>query len=330
MKLNPSILCLSAALLVSAGTLAADQDVITKSFTSKPGGKLVMNVDRGSIKITTGSSDAVNVKVVRELKRGSNSKAREIYQKHKIEMTQEGDNVKILVERPKGNLGLGIFGQNPFNGLHVEYTISVPSEYNLEVRTAGGNINVADLKGEVHAHTSGGNVELGKINGAIDAHTSGGNISLQGSKGPATLRTSGGDLRLHEIDGDLTARTSGGSISVERVRGSVRAETSGGNIRVREAHGPIYAHTSGGNVSAQLMAAPAANCALKTSGGNVAITLPQKSAVDINARTSGGSIRSDFPGEMNKQRTRLVAQINGGGPDVLLETSGGDVEIRGQ
>ena len=67
---------------------------------------------------------------------------------------------------------------------------------------------------------------------------------------------------------------------------------------------------------------------MKTSGGNVAVTLNEAIAVDVNARTSGGSIRSDFAGEMNKQRTKLVAQVNGGGPDLVLETSGGDVEIR--
>ena len=102
----------------------------------------------------------------------------------------------------------------------------------------------------------------------------------------------------------------------------------GGNIRVNAAFGPVSARTSGGNVSARLNEQPKGECALKTSGGNVSVTLAQNLAVDLNAQNSGGSIHSDFPGDINKQKTRLVAQSNGGGPGLVLQTSGGNVDIR--
>ena len=45
--------------LVAAGAVAAhaDQDIITKSFPVKAGGKLILKVDRGSVHITTTDSD---------------------------------------------------------------------------------------------------------------------------------------------------------------------------------------------------------------------------------------------------------------------------------
>lgn len=286
-----------------------------------------MNVDRGSIKINTSNTDKVQVSVMRELRRGSDSKAKEVYASHKVDISQVGNDVVVKAERPRS--GGGFFGWNDiFNQLKVEYTISIPSEFNLNIHTSGGNIDVADLKGEARVNTSGGNLNLGSIVGPIDAHTSGGNITVQGGTGDSNIRTSGGDLRLREFEGNLVAKTSGGNISIDRVRGSVRAETSGGDIKVMEANGPVYAHTSGGNVSAHLSQQPNSDCTLKTSGGNVNVTLASNVAVDVNARTSGGSVRSDFPGDMNKQRTKLVAQVNGGGPDLLLETSGGNVDIR--
>jgi DUF4097 and DUF4098 domain-containing protein YvlB len=88
------------------------------------------------------------------------------------------------------------------------------------------------------------------------------------------------------------------------------------------------ARTSGGNVSATLNEQPKGDCALKTSGGNVSLIIPEKLALDVKASTSGGSIHSDFPGDMNKSKTKLTAQLNGGGPEMLLETSGGNVNIR--
>ncbi len=97
---------------------------------------------------------------------------------------------------------------------------------------------------------------------------------------------------------------------------------------MNEAYGPVMARTSGGNVSAKLNEQPKGDCALKTSGGNVELMIPEKLALDVRASTSGGSIRSDFPGEMNKSKTRMTAQLNGGGPEMVLETSGGNVNIR--
>jgi len=51
-------------------------------------------------------------------------------------------------------------------------------------------------------------------------------------------------------------------------------------------------------------------------------------ALDLDAHTSGGRVTSDFPGTLNKEKTRLAARINGGGTALALETSGGNVNIR--
>jgi DUF4097 and DUF4098 domain-containing protein YvlB len=319
----PFLGLLGAALVFTAE--GADRETLTKSFDVKRGGKLVMNVDRGSIRVTSSATDKVEVKVAREVRGASGAAAQKVYDQHKIEMKQEGDTVSVTVDRPSGK---SFLFSNPFNKLRVEYTIGVPAEFNLDLHTSGGNIDVNALKGEVKVHTSGGNLTLGAVDGPVRAETSGGNISVECGNGVAFVRTSGGDITLREMRGEVTAKTSGGNISIEQVDGPVRAETSGGNIKVKESQGAVYARTSGGNVSAQLARQPSADCTLTTSGGNVSLTIPAQAAVDVSAKTSGGSIRSDFPGEMNKNRTKLAAQINGGGPDIMLETSGGDVELR--
>jgi len=319
-----SLLC-AGVLALAIGNARAEQDIITKTFEVKPGGTLTMKVDRGSIHINTSASDKVDVRVVRDVKRVSDSKAKEIIEQHKIDMSENAGTVLISAENPQKNKFLG---KNPFNNLQVDYTISVPSKFNLDLRTAGGNIDIADLEGTVDARTAGGNLKLGSIAGPINAQTSGGNITLQAAKGNADVHTSGGDLRIGNVDGDLVAKTSGGSIQLEKIKGRVDAQTSGGDVHVKEAYGPVMARTSGGNVSATLNEQPKGDCALKTSGGNVSLIIPEKLALDVKASTSGGSIHSDFPGDMNKSKTKLTAQLNGGGPEMVLETSGGNVNIR--
>ena len=321
-KLMAMVLCATAT-LVARGE---EQDIITKSFPVKAGGKLTLNVDRGSVHVTTSDSDKVDVKVTRELRQGSAAEAKKVFEQHKIEMSSSDNEVKIEAENPQKRFGFN----NPFNRLHVDYQIAIPSKFDIDLKTAGGNIDVADLEGKAVVQTSGGNLSLGNIKGTLKAHTSGGHIALTKSEGDADVNTSGGDLRLGEIDGNVVAHTSGGQIILEKTKGSVKASTSGGNIRVKDAYGPVNAHTSGGNVSAQLNAQPTANCSLTTSGGNVEVLLASNLALDVNARTSGGRVNSDFPGDLNKERTRLTAKLNGGGTTLALETSGGNVNIKKQ
>jgi DUF4097 and DUF4098 domain-containing protein YvlB len=324
MKTNDLKWLVLALLAAGAVTANADQDVITKSFAVKAGGKLSLNVDRGSIHITTSDSDKVDVKITRELKQASSNEAKRVFEQHKIELTSKDNEVKIEAENPQKRFGFN----NPFNRLQVDYTITIPAKFDIDVRTAGGNIEVADLEGKAAVHTSGGNLKLGTIKGPLKAHTSGGHITLTRTEGDTDVSTSGGDLRLGEVAGSLVAHTSGGNITLEKNKGSVKASTSGGDIRVKDAYGPVSAHTSGGNVSAHLNTQPTEGCSLKTSGGNVDVLLAGNLALDLDAHTSGGRLDSDFPGTLNKQKTRLIAQINGGGPGLVLETSGGNVSIR--
>jgi len=315
-----------ACAFVAVGTVVAkaDEDVITRSFTVKPGGKLILKVDRGSVHVTTSDTDKVDIKITRELKRASAAEAKMVFEQHKIDLSSTDNEVKIEAQNPQKHFGFS----SPFNRLHVDYSISIPARFDIDVATAGGNIDVADLDGKAVVQTSGGNLNLGAIKGSLKAHTSGGHITLNKSEGDADVNSSGGDLRLGEIDGNLVAHTSGGQITLEKSKGSVKASTSGGNIRVKDAYGPVIAHTSGGNVSAQLSTQPTADCSLTTSGGNVDVLLASNLALDLKARTSGGRVNSDFPGTLNKEKTRLTAKLNGGGTALALETSGGNVSIR--
>jgi DUF4097 and DUF4098 domain-containing protein YvlB len=264
-----------------------------------------MNVDRGSIHITTSDSDKVDVTITRELKHVSTSEAKKVFEEHKIELASTENEVKIETLNRQKTLALN----KAFNWLRVDYTVAIPARFDIDVRTAGGNVEVADLEGRA-------------------AHTSGGNISLTRSEGDADVKTSGGNLRLGKIEGNLLAHTSGGQITLEKGKGTVKASTSGGDIRVEDACGAVTARTSGGNVSVQLNTQPTADCSLKTSGGDVEVVLAAKLALDVDAHTSGGRVNSDFPGTLNKDKTRLTARINGGGPALALETSGGNVNIR--
>lgn len=141
------------------------------------------------------------------------------------------------------------------------------------------------------------------------------------------LMTAGGRIAVDDLDGHIDANTSGGSINVGDVNGNVELHTSGGSIRTDSINGEIDAHTSGGSINVTFATQPKEDASLTTSGGSVTAVLPANASFDIDASTSGGRVRSEFnvDGRIKKQSIR--GEVNGGGPEIKLHTSGGSVRI---
>ncbi|MCP4546324.1 MAG: DUF4097 family beta strand repeat protein [bacterium] len=311
LKPIPAIcLLLTAMTILSADPANAKK--IRKTFDVKPGGELVVDTDVGSIEIKTIKQNQVEVEV---LVSGRDE------DDFKIDFKHQGEDVEIRGDRRKRSIIN--WGKN----LKVRFRILVPEHYNIDIETSGGSIIVDDLEGRVHAETSGGSLEFGNINGPVRGHTSGGSITLEGCEGDADINTSGGSIRIGFVNGDITAHTSGGGIDIEEARGTVEAETSGGSIHVREVMGTISASTSGGGITAYITEQPRGDCRLTTSGGSVKVYLASDISLDLDAR-GGDRVRCDFdvPDRSRNKRT-LVGEINGGGPELYLRSSGGGVRI---
>ncbi len=142
------------------------------------------------------------------------------------------------------------------------------------------------------------------------------------------LKTGGGSIDISDLEGDIVARTSGGSIKLGKITGDVKVRTSGGSIKVDEVAGLIDASTSGGSVRATLTQQPTQDSRLTTSGGSVTAYLAKGIAVDVVAKTSGGSVSSEFKVNGYLSKRKIEGEINGGGPELYLRTSGGSVRIK--
>ena len=142
------------------------------------------------------------------------------------------------------------------------------------------------------------------------------------------LETSGGSIALSSLTGKVDAYTSGGSIKLGHIDGDVKVKTSGGSIRVDQVKGSINAHTSGGSIKVEMAQQPTKDSRLTTSGGSVTAYLLPSIEVDLTASTSGGRVRSEFDVNGSVKKTKIDGKINGGGPSLVLKTSGGSVSIK--
>lgn len=211
----------------------------------------------------------------------------------------------------------------------------------LQVETAGGSIRVRNSGAGVSAETAGGSIDIDGANGPVTASTSGGDVRVSSASGRVEAETSGGDVVLEDVGGDATAETSGGDIEGRNLRGAVEAETSAGDIELRGVAGPVVAETSVGDIQVESTATsysadPALD--LSTSHGDIELVLPASLEASIRAQVEdymgGGDpddIRSDVPltregGDGDPIRAR--GDMNGGGPTIRLETTGGSIRIR--
>lgn len=309
-------LSLAVLVLILAVSANAAQQKTHRTFNIAPGGKLVLRADVGDVRVT-GGGNGVTVDVDAE---ASESTLKDYH----VELRQEGNMLYVDGRYDHDWSWFGI------NRMRVHYTVQVPSQFNLDLRTSGGDLDVGDLTGDITARTSGGDVEVGRTTGNVDLKTSGGDVKIHGTSGTLTAITSGGGIDIDDAGGSVEARTSGGSIDIRRAGGNVLARSSGGGIHIGEASGAIDANTSGGSISATFTRQPGADSRLVSSGGGISVSLAGDVRADLEAHTSGGGIRADIPVTVmgTQSETDLIGKINGGGPRLVVRTSGGGITLK--
>ncbi len=310
-----SRIALAIAFVVTSTLYAASGEPFHRTFNVAPGGTLTVDADVGEIQVASGSANSVTVDVTQRAR-----------STRFMDITAEQQQNDVVV---RGKL---VRASRLFNWSDVDakFVVTVPSNYNVQLSTAGGSIRVGDLQGQARVKTSGGNIRLGHLNGPVTANTSGGDVSIDGSRAAVDLHTSGGGIRVGDVSGNVQAKTSGGSIQIHRAGGDLYARTSGGGITIDEALGTVDAQTSGGSIHARLAQQPRAESRLATSGGGITLSIAPNVAVDLDAHTSGGDVDTDVPVTLlgKQSDSSLEGKINGGGPKLVLRSSGGGIRIR--
>src|SRR5579863_2311534 len=207
----------------------------------------------------------------------------------------------------------------------VQFVVTVPANFSVEVTTGAGDIETSDIGGRAVLLTGGGNIHTGKvgflltqmadatsrrgrsdIGGSMHEHRSRRDASITvADPAPPVAKletTNGGHITLLDVAGDVDAYTAGGHVQAGNIAGNAILRTGGGHIRAGRIKGTAR---------------------LETEGGNIAVG---EAGSLVSVRTGGGQI--DF-GEVHGS---VRAQTGGGGVRVMyvsgpmeVETSGGGI-----
>ena len=295
-------------------TLAEDQNRVAgrsrmETFQVEKGGRLDLNTKVGDIVISTWRKNEAVV-TVQGLPSGSADDLRMRYEGGKLRVDYDPRFSGWSINRRKG----------------MRFKIDLPAEFDLDLRTGGGDIEVVgDLTGDVRSHTSGGDVTLRDISGEVELTTSGGDIRVGTIGGDVHLQTSGGDIRVEKASADLDVQTSGGDIRIGHVGNTLEAQTSGGDINIEYVGGKARITTSGGDIE---IGEQSGNARITTAGGDIELRnatgeLQVKTAGgelellnvtgSIDARTAGGEILAEITPEGSKGSSLVSA-----GGDIVL------------
>jgi DUF4097 and DUF4098 domain-containing protein YvlB len=285
----------------------------------RDGGRLIVRADFGTIAVKPGPSDRMNCQVHLRAYRSSEDEARRYFQAYELSLRELESGGVMLTGRSTQPAER--------NGLSVDYQVSVPMRFNLDLETQGGDLKVGNLDGELRGNTAGGDITsgdvagpvlvltaggditLGNIGQRVEAHTAGGSIRLKDVKGDAVLDTSGGEIVAGVVNGSVNANTSGGDIVLRGASGPVRAETAGGQIQIGQCEGSIRAQTAGGSI--RLHGARGMVVA-ETAGGSIDLFRMQSA---VRALSAAGPILA----EINANRETFAAS--------QLQTTVGDVQV---
>ncbi len=293
-----------ATLLVATALMANGPDSRSKSFTVSKGGNFVLSTGSGDVTLKPWDKNEVFVRV-------DGIDPEDV---DRLEMSQSGNTVTVRFRRSRGSWS------------DLRYEISLPAEFSIDLKTAGGDIEVTGpMTGTLEGETAGGDIRLSDVKGRVEFTTAGGDIRTGKVEGDVRLKTAGGDINVVEAAGEVEAATAGGDITVGNVGKSLSAKTSGGDIKIGNVGGEAEVSTSGGDISLGKVSGKAR---ASTAGGDIEL---RSASGNVSAKTAGGDIKlSDVTGSVEAKTAGgdIRAELNPTGRgSSQLKTAGGEIVL---
>lgn len=191
----------------------------------------------------------------------------------------------------EGN-SIRIGGQHQnLHNISISYEIEAPADATLNAATGSGNINDTGVGHDAKLTTGSGNIVATGIEGGFKTQTGSGNIAIEGGgQGEAKAQTGSGDIELKGVNGALDAQTGSGTIKAAGTPAAPwKLEAGSGSIELVTGNAPM-------------------NLDASTGSGKISTNL---------------SVATENPEDHHHMR----AQLNGGGPDVRVETGSGDIRV---
>jgi hypothetical protein len=192
-----------------------------------------------------------------------------------------------------------------------------PALYNsqgVHVENPGGDMSIGVPRhvGAIFINAEQGNVEVEKLRGPFIIQASNGDVNLKDVSGRGLIRTTSGNITLAGVGGDVHLVTVGGAITV--------FGSSAGKAEVQSQTGPItwrFAHVGMGPYK------------FTSQQGAIHLQFLPGVAAQVDAQSNTGNVTNMLPGATGlvSQQHALSVPLNGGGPEITVTSTSGDITI---
>jgi beta-lactamase regulating signal transducer with metallopeptidase domain len=230
----------------------------------------------------------------------------------------------ITLTRGSGNQlrihGIVKAGQDADPAQVQQIVANPPIEQNGNVVRIGGrqeNLHNISISYEIEA----------PADTALKATSGSGNIMDTGVGQDAKLTTGSGKITATGIEGGFKVQTGSGSIVIEGSgQGDAKAQTGSGSIELKGVNGSLQAQTGSGSI--KVTGTPSAAWKVETGSGSIEL-FTGNAPMSLDASVGSGRISTDSAMAMqtSADHHHVTGQLNGGGPEVRIETGSGDIRI---
>ncbi len=259
--------------------------MLDQSF-SVGAGLLAVQVGDGDVEVRSGAAGSASVKVfveARDMEWG-----REVFERMQFEVGPEGDGLIVRSRDPR----IRSREWSDKRGVGIKVEITIPERFDVDIRTADGDVDIGSVDGRVELHTSDGDIVVGAL------------------RGP--------EVSIETSDGDVTAESLQAEI--------IRVETSDGDVDVNVRGGNAQIRTSDGDMRVDLV--DPGEVELRTGDGDITVYASPDLQADVELQ--GSDVHVDLEMQMVGRLGRSGARgkLNGGGPLLTARTGDGTISIR--
>ncbi len=171
---------------------------------------------------------------------------------------------------------------------------------------------------------------------AIKETVSAGSILLDGRTNNNGIMLGGNrEIKFHvraPKGASVTLSTTNGALTVRDITGEVRLDTTNGRIKATNLAGTTRAETVNGEVDLDFAALGSGGVTVETVNGAVGVALPKTAKARVNVKVTNGGIAADdlSLNASEQSKRRLSGDLNGGGPEIRIDTVNGGVRLRGK
>ena len=223
----------------------------------------------GDIVVTGGGGNDVRVEATKRVRHPNESEGKALLQSIEVRIEERNGNVEVRTNYPRRNWSGG-----------VDYTVTVPRDANVVLRSISGDVRVSTLNGELRVESYSGDVVASSVRRIRQA------------------KTISGDLEIVDSDGDdVSGSTTSGSIIARGIKArTVDLQSISGDLRLTDVESDrTFVKTVSGDVEFSGRLSKNGRYEFQSHSGDVRVSPLGSQGFSLEASTFSGDLRSDYP-----------------------------------